>query len=71
MNEQHNEGSLNTLDIGNRHMVGVMGQTIVVMNPPKQLTPDEALVFAAWLVALAEYQASVKFEDVLTKVQNT
>lgn len=63
--------SIETLDIDNRHMVGALGQKIIVMNPPKQLSPDEALVFAAWLVALAEFQASVKFEDVLTKVQNT
>lgn len=60
-----------TIDIDNRHMVGALGQRIVVMNPPKSMTADEALVFAAWLVALAEYQASAKFEDILARVQNT
>jgi hypothetical protein len=59
------------IDITNKWMVGAGGRNVVVLNPPRQLTPDEALVFAAWLVALAEYQASAPFANVLERVQNT
>lgn len=41
----------------NRHMVGINGQGIVVLLPPRSsqvLTRQEALEFAAWLVVLAD-----------------
>lgn len=63
-----------TLDIGNRCMVSARGKQIVIMNPPTrmtELTPTEALLLAAWLVAMAEFNSNLKFEDVLLKVQNT
>lgn len=44
------------MDTSNKHMVGVMGQEIVIMNPPRRLSKDDALMFAAWIVALAEYE---------------
>lgn len=58
---------------GNRHLVSVNGAgNITVMNPPiDALTPDEALEFAAWIVALAELKATRKFDAVLAEVQNT
>jgi len=40
------------IDTINRHGVGVMGDGIVILNPPRTLSKREALVFAAWIVAL-------------------
>lgn len=62
------------IDTSNRFIVGARGNHLIVMNPPTrmtELTPDEALVLAAWLVAMAEFRASVPFATVLEKVQNS
>lgn len=59
------------LDIENRHLVGVRGTKIVIVSPPGPLSPDEALVFAAWIVALAEHSTPLDFQSVLHQVQNT
>ena len=64
------------LDIGNRCMVAAQGSPIhfLMVNPPTRATrwtPDEALVIAAWLVAMAQPFTEVKFADVLTRVENT
>lgn len=56
------------MEISNHHLVGVQGGGIVIMVPPCKLTKDEALLFAAWLVTLAD--ADNKFKDVLAAVQN-
>jgi hypothetical protein len=59
------------LDVTNKFLVGAAGPNIVIMNPPRSLSVDDALVFAAWIVALAEYRAKTPFADVLEKVQDT
>lgn len=62
------------IDLANKFLVGARGKQVVILNPPTRLTelsPDEALLLAAWLVAIAEYQASTPFAAVLEKVQNT
>jgi hypothetical protein len=43
------------IDTFNKHMVGVQGGNIVVLMPPHgPMTKQEAMVFAAWLVTLAD-----------------
>lgn len=60
------------LDLGNYQMVGIQAGNIGVAFPThKLMTPDEALVHAAWIVALAEPNSEHKFEDVLKKVKST
>ena len=58
------------MDVMNKFLVGtsVPGR-IVIQCPPHTLTPDDALLLAAWLVALAEPQAAVKFHDVRKAVE--
>jgi hypothetical protein len=41
------------MDTFNKWMLGLQGDEILVLNPPRQLTKEEALIFAAWLVILA------------------
>lgn len=60
------------IDTSNRFVVSVNGSGILVMNPPQApITPEDALVFAAWLVALAEHQASFDFDDARKAVENS
>jgi hypothetical protein len=60
------------IDTTNRNLVGWQGtRSVVVLQPRVQMTPDEALVHAAWLVAIAEPNASHSFADVLEAVRNT
>ena len=69
--------ALEMLDIGNHCGVAASsGQPVrlgLLMPPTRQqaLTPEQALVLAAWLVAMAEPWSPVKFVDVLHKVHNT
>lgn len=42
------------IDIANRQLVGTNGDTISVMAPRPTMTKEEALVHAAWLIALAD-----------------
>jgi hypothetical protein len=59
----------------NKHVVGVRGDKVIVMAPPSQLTAEEALVFAAWLVTMAECvqtdDNAPPFEKYLEAVKNT
>jgi hypothetical protein len=59
---------INTL---NRYAVGKRGKQVVILMPPRELSCDEALVFAAYLVSMAEMDTETKFADVLDAVQNT
>lgn len=60
------------MDTLNKYGVGLLGRSVVVMHPPRQLTPDEAVMFAAWLVALARVQvATISIEQALEAVNNT
>ena len=62
------------IDTSNKFMVGasVSGNFITLHHPPRigsTLTPDEALVLAAYLVSMAEPSASHTFKEVLEAVQ--
>ena len=59
------------VDTTNRQLVGVRAGRISVQAPASTMTADQALVHAAWLVALAEPVASEKFVEVLRAVKNT
>lgn len=59
------------IDTENKQFVASRGDHVLVMWPKRQMTPDEALIHAAWLVALAEPTASSSFADVLEAVRNT
>ena len=61
--------SLETL---NKFAVGGLGESIVVLNPPRgPVSPDDALLLAAYLVALAELGASHPFAEVLAAIRAT
>ena len=57
--------------VPNSQLVSIQGSRIVVIRPVHHMSPDEALIHAAWLVALAAPFASTKFSEVLEAVQNT
>jgi len=58
------------IDTSNKFLVGVNGDSILFMRPvPPRLTYDDALLLAAYLVALADRDD--KFQAVLEAVQNT
>lgn len=61
------------MDAPNRQFVGMGGgaKEIVVLMPLTQMTPDEALLHAAWLVTLAEPFATVTFDATLAAVRAT
>jgi hypothetical protein len=40
----------------NKFAVGVIGTDVAIMMPPRRLTPDEAMMFAAWIVTMAQIQ---------------
>lgn len=55
----------------NDQLVSRGGAFVLVMMPKTAMTPDQALRQAAWLVVLAESDATDKFADVLAAVQAT
>jgi len=62
------------MEVPNKHMVGVQADQILVMLPPTRLTKTEALVYAAWIVALADDDAGEEgsqFSKVLDAVLAT
>lgn len=59
------------IDTTNRFMVASQGDELVILNPPRRLSADDALLLlAAYLVAMA-YGATHNFDDVLKAVQDT
>ncbi len=60
------------VDTTNKFLVTCGGRGIQILNPPLggNLSADDALLFAAYLVALAEHAASHDFPEVLAAVQN-
>lgn len=65
-----NETSWDDVDISNVHMVSAGSRGIVIIAPPiVPMTKTDALVFAAWIVALADEDGS--FPDLLARVQDT
>jgi len=60
------------IDTTNRHMVSLKGDKVVVLHPPwREMTADEALVFAAWLVTVAAPYTATPFASVLDAVEST
>lgn len=64
------------IDIFNRYLVGAHGGGVVVLNPSLRgfvLTGEDARVFAAWLVAVADGvdPDGAPFDEVLAAVRNT
>lgn len=60
------------IDPGNRQGVAAnVRGVIAVLMPARSMTPNEALVHAAWLVTMAEHNADFTFAEALEKVQNT
>lgn len=53
----------------NQWAVGLLADDIVILNPPVRLSPDKALEFAAYVVALAEPMTPNKFATVLERVK--
>lgn len=47
------------------------GAPVLVGLPPRQLTPNQGLALAAWLVLLCEDDADHTFEEVLHAIGNT
>jgi hypothetical protein len=60
-----------SLEIMNRYMVGGNGQTLTVMLPVVEATPDEMLAHAAWIVTMAEPFSEHDFEEYLEAVKST
>jgi hypothetical protein len=74
---QHNElrirGNManhGQIDTTNRFGVGSRGEAITVLSPPVHMTKAEALVYAAWIVALAD-PLGERFQVALEAVQGT
>ena len=64
-------------DITNKQLVAVQGENIIIMNPIRKMSKEEALVHAAWLVVLAEGwdragegQKFALWDEILTQVLN-
>lgn len=55
------------IDTSNHQLVGSAGPDIVIMNPKTRIPKKEALVHAAWIVALA-CKDETEFEEVLEAV---
>ncbi len=59
------------MDTLNKHYVGVQGDNIVIMLPPPgPISKADALVFAAWIVTLAD-DDETGFPKALEAVRNT
>lgn len=54
----------------NQFAVSRQGNDILILNLKERMTPDEAILLAAWLVVMA-YDASESFESVRQKVEET
>jgi hypothetical protein len=57
----------------NRFMVSAApGGLVLIMNPPHgTITPEYALLLAAWLVAIAEPKSERSFKGILEEVKST
>ena len=69
------ERRVSDIDITNEQLVGMKGDSIVVVLPPKRVMPCEsALVHAAWIVVLAASHLEngwERWEQILQAVKNT
>lgn len=58
------------IDKPNPQGIALRGDVIYISSPRVRMTREEALLLAAWLVALADPMGD-RFEDILEAVQNT
>ncbi len=57
---------------GNMNFVSVRNQNICfLIPPPAEMSKEDALEFAAWIVALADDSGGEKFNKTLEKVHNS
>lgn len=62
---------MNDIDMTNIHGVSVHAENIVVLAPSRRMTYDEALVFAAWIVAIADHSDDhAEFDKILAAVES-
>jgi hypothetical protein len=61
------------IDTTNKYFVsyGHKQDRVTILGTPKILTTEEALVLAAWLVAMAEGPETHSFQEVLEAVKNS
>lgn len=78
MDARHSMGVIMTdrqpsenLDVSNVYGIGVQAKNVVILAPPRSMTADEAMVFVAWIVALASMDSKHPFETYYDKVCNT
>lgn len=62
---------MSEIDIANKFMVAAQGDSIVILNSPRRMTAEDAMVFAAWIVAMANLHSKHPFADYYEKVCNT
>mgnify|MGYP001603933895 CR=1 FL=1 len=59
------------IDTMNKFLVAVKGKEVGFLKPvPGSMSADDAMLLAAYLVTMAEMDATHKFEEVLAAVQN-
>lgn len=59
------------IDPMNKFMVGARGNGIIISLPPRgPITPNDALLLAAWLVLIAEPDADNTFTEVTEAVSH-
>ena len=61
------------MDTLNKQGVAIRGSSVVILFPRQSLTPEEAMMFAAWLVVMAQMldDSLRPFGDYLAAVENT
>lgn len=59
------------IDTGNNQFVGAQNGGVCVLAPSKWMTRDEAIVHAAWLVALSGPDGEERFRAIYEQVCNT
>ncbi len=62
---------MSAIETPNEFMIGLHGENVVVMMPPKRMTHDQSLLFAAWLVVMSDGEGTHSFEEFLQAVKST
>jgi hypothetical protein len=65
------QGDQMDIDTMNKFIVGSQDNGIVIVNPPRgPISPEDALLLAAYLVLMAEHDAAHTFEQVTEAVKS-
>ena len=60
------------MDTMNKFFVGIQGDNVAVLNPPRGLlSKDDAIIFAAWLVTMAGDYDGERFNAAFDAVKST